>query len=277
MEQILTEGLAALGIEASSAQIQAMAEYGRLLLEANEITNLTAITEPEAVARLHFLDSAALLGAADFAGKDVLDVGSGAGFPGVPLRILRPDMGLTCLDSVGKKMDFVRQACGRIGLEDVICLWGRAEEMPALRERFDVVTSRAVAELTALAELCLPQVKVGGLFLAMKKPDCDEEVARGDFAVRALRPVAGDLAVYGAGYRYGPRGGGDRKGEAHAGPVSPPVGADQEKAPGGAGMTYTDKKGGRNGVPSAFFAVGQLSRPPYSARVNRRRAFSRRR
>lgn len=186
MEQILTEGLAALGIEASSAQIQAMAEYGRLLLEANEITNLTAITEPEAVARLHFLDSAALLGAADFAGKDVLDVGSGAGFPGVPLRILRPDMGLTCLDSVGKKMDFVRQACGRIGLEDVICLWGRAEEMPALRERFDVVTSRAVAELTALAELCLPQVKVGGLFLAMKKPDCDEEVARGDFAVRAL-------------------------------------------------------------------------------------------
>ena len=186
MENILREGLAALGVPADEGQIGQMAAYGRLLLRANETTNLTAIREPEAAARLHFLDSAALLTVADFAGKAVADVGSGAGFPGVPLRILRPDVRLTCLDSVGKKMDFVRAACREVGLEDVTCLWGRAEELPALRETFDVAVSRAVAELPLLAELCLPLVRPGGLFLAMKNPDCDDEAARAAFAVKAL-------------------------------------------------------------------------------------------
>ncbi len=186
MEKIIEEGLRALGIEARPDQLAAMAAYGRRLLEVNQVTNLTAITDPAAAARLHFVDSAALLTVADFAGKAVADVGSGAGFPGVPLRILRPDIRLTCLDSVGKKMDFVRESCAMLGMEDVTCLWGRAEEMPQLRERFDIVTSRAVAELDMLAELCLPLAKVGGLFLAMKNPDCDQEVRRGDFAVRAL-------------------------------------------------------------------------------------------
>lgn len=186
MEDILREGLRALGIDAGEDAIHAMAAYGALLLRANETTNLTAIRGAGDVARLHFLDSAALLTLAELAGKRVLDVGSGAGFPGVPLRILRPDIQLTMLDSVGKKMDFVREACAALGMENVTCLWGRVEEMTELRESFDVVTARAVAELPLLAELCLPQVKVGGLFLAMKKPDCDQEVARADFAVRAL-------------------------------------------------------------------------------------------
>ncbi len=186
MEDILRQGLAELGLAAGEEQIGAMAAYGRWMLAANETTNLTAITEPEAAARLHFLDSAALLTVADFAGKDVVDVGSGAGFPGVPLRILRPDMRLTCLDSVGKKMDLVREGCLAVGLGDVTCLWGRAEEMGQLRERFDIAVSRAVAELDMLAELCLPLVRPGGLFLAMKKPDCDDEAARGTFAVKAL-------------------------------------------------------------------------------------------
>ena len=186
MEDILREGLAALGVAATQQQIMTLAEYGRRMLAVNEVTNLTAIRDPAEAARLHFLDSAALLTAADFSGKTVADVGSGAGFPGVPLRVLRPDMRLTCLDSVGKKMDFVRQTCADLGLGDVSCLWGRAEEMPQLRERFDIAVSRAVAELPLLAELCLPLVKPGGLFLAMKKPDCDQETARGDFAVRTL-------------------------------------------------------------------------------------------
>ena len=187
MENILREGLAALGVPADEGQIRQMAAYGRLLLRANETTNLTAIREEEAAARLHFLDSAALLTAADFApGMAVADVGSGGGFPGVPLRILRPGLRLTCLDSVGKKMDFVRGACREVGLEDVTCLWGRAEEMPALRETFDIVVSRAVTELPLLAELCLPLARPGGLFLAMKNPDCDEEAARAAFAVKAL-------------------------------------------------------------------------------------------
>lgn len=186
MEDILREGLAALGVPADGAQIRTLAAYGARLAQANEVTNLTAIRDEADAARLHFLDSAALLTLADFAGKSVIDVGSGAGFPGVPLRVLQPDIRLTVIDSVGKKMDFVRDSCDALGLGDVTCLWGRAEELPELRESFDVAVSRAVAELPLLAELCLPLVKVGGLFLAMKKPDCDEETARGDFAVRTL-------------------------------------------------------------------------------------------
>ena len=186
MENILIDGLQTLGLPADGDKAAAMAEYGRRLLETNAITNLTAITDPDAVARLHFLDSAALLTLAEFAGKAVADVGSGAGFPGIPLRIMEPSIRLTVMDSVGKKVDFIRSSCQAMGMEDVTCLWGRVEEMPQLRESFDVVVSRAVAELDMLAELCLPLAKPGGLFIAMKKPDCDDEVARADFAIRAL-------------------------------------------------------------------------------------------
>lgn len=186
MKDILKEGLAALGIVADEKQLDTLAAYGARLMQANQVTNLTAIRDPDEAARLHFLDSAALLALEDFAGRRVADVGSGAGFPGIPLRVLRPDVKLTVIDSVGKKMDFVRESCRALGLDDVQCLWGRAEELPGLRESFDVAVSRAVAELPLLAELCLPLVRVGGRFLAMKKPDCDEEAARGEFAVRAL-------------------------------------------------------------------------------------------
>ena len=196
MEDIIRQGLKELGIEAAAEQVKTMAAYGALLLRANETTNLTAITDPAAAARLHFLDSAALLTAADFAGKTVMDVGSGAGFPGVPLRILRPDIRLTCLDSVGKKMDFVRDACGQLGMGDVRCLWGRAEEMGQLRESFDIVVSRAVAEMHLLAELCMPLVKPGGLFVAMKGPDCAEETTRADFAIRTMGGRIGEIRRY---------------------------------------------------------------------------------
>ena len=196
MEQIIREGLAALGVPADESQVDMLAAYGARLMEANRVTNLTAIRDEADAARLHFLDSAALLTLADFAGKSVVDVGSGAGFPGVPLRVLRPDVQLTVVDSVGKKVDFVRESCQALGLTDVTCLWGRAEELTGLRERFDIAVSRAVAELPLLAELCLPLVKVGGLFLAMKKPDCDEEAARGDFAVRTLGGRAREIKRY---------------------------------------------------------------------------------
>lgn len=197
MERIIREGLAQLGLTAAEEQVRTLAAYGALLLRANETTNLTAIRAPEDAARLHFLDSAALLTTADFSGgKAVADIGSGAGFPGVPLRVLRPDIRLTCVDSVGKKMDFVRESCRALGLEDVTCLWARAEEMGAYRESFDIVVSRAVAELHLLAELCLPLVKAGGLFLAMKKDACDEEAARADFAIRTLGGRVREIARY---------------------------------------------------------------------------------
>lgn len=186
MEEILRRGLASLEIDVPPEAVEQLRDYGALLLEKNAVTNLTAIRDPDGVARLHFLDCAALLTAADFAGKRVIDVGSGAGFPGVPLRILRPDITLTCVDSVGKKMDFVRESCAVLGLEGVTCLWGRAEEHPELRERFDIAVSRAVASLDVLAELCLPQVAVGGQFIAMKGPECGEEVSAAEFAFRAL-------------------------------------------------------------------------------------------
>ena len=186
METILREGLAALRTPASEEAIGLLAAYGAELQRANAVTNLTAIREKSDAARLHFLDSAALLKLVNFAGKRVIDVGSGAGFPGVPLRILQPDIRLTTVDSVRKKVDFVAGAVGRLGLEDVECLWGRVEELPQLRGRFDVAVSRAVAELDILAELCLPLVKEGGVFLAMKRPDCQDETARAEFAIRAL-------------------------------------------------------------------------------------------
>ena len=185
MEEILREGLAALGIEPPPGAVGTLRSYGERMLERNAVVNLTAIRDPAGVARLHLLDSAALLNIADFSGRSVIDVGSGAGFPGVPLKILSPDIRLTTVDSVGKKVDFVRETCAALGIE-AECLWGRAEEMPALRERFDIAVSRAVAELDILAELCLPLVRPGGLFLAMKNPDCAEEAERAAFAVKAL-------------------------------------------------------------------------------------------
>lgn len=185
MEEILRRGLAELGIEAPDGAVERMCAYGERLLERNEVVNLTAIRDPETAAKLHFLDSAALIGLADFAGKSVIDVGSGAGFPGVPLKLLVPELRLTTVDGVRKKVDFVREACGEIGAE-ATCLWGRVEEMPDLRESFDIAVSRAVAELDVLAELCLPLVKKDGLFIAMKGPDCAEEVERAAFAVRTL-------------------------------------------------------------------------------------------
>lgn len=186
MENILREGLAALEIPATEEAIGLLTGYGRELARVNAVTNLTAIRDEAEVARLHFLDCAAILKMEDFRGKRVIDVGSGAGFPGVPLRILQSDISLTTIDSVRKKVDFVENTCQTLGLSDVTCLWGRVEELPQLRERFDIAVSRAVAELDVLAELSLPQVKVGGLFLAMKGPRCAEEVDGAEFAIKAL-------------------------------------------------------------------------------------------
>lgn len=196
MEQILREGLKALDIEAGEEAVSLLRDYGRELMRVNATTNLTAIREETEAAKLHFLDCAALLKAADFAGCRVIDVGSGAGFPGVPLRILQPDIKLTTIDSVGKKVDFVKNTCEMLGIRDVNCIWGRVEELPQLRESFDIAVSRAVADLVVLAELSLPQVKQGGLFIAMKGPECREEVAQAEFAIKTLGGRVRDVWRY---------------------------------------------------------------------------------
>ena len=189
MEQLLHDGLTALGLPADG--IPALIRYADLLVEKNKVMNLTAITEPADIARLHFLDSAALLTIADFKEKTVADVGTGAGFPGVPLRIIEPSMHLTLLDALNKRVEFLKEVCGDLGLADVECVHARAEEFAAdRRESFDLVTSRAVAALPLLCELCLPLVNVGGSFISMKSVDAGAEL---DSARRAIEVLGGTV------------------------------------------------------------------------------------
>ncbi len=187
MKTIIESGLQALG--RSPAPAGALAIYGELLLEQNQVMNLTAITQPDQVARLHMLDCAAVLGAADFPGKAVLDVGTGAGFPGLVLKLCEPSIQLTLLDSLAKRIDWLSRIAPELGAEEIRCVHARAEELSSLpdwREQFDIVTSRAVADLRILCELCLPFVKVGGVFLAMKAEDSNEEVNSAGRAVSIL-------------------------------------------------------------------------------------------
>lgn len=185
MEPILRQGLTALSLP--TEPIPALLRYAELLEEGNRVMNLTAITDPAEVARLHFLDSAALLTLADLSGKSVVDVGTGAGFPGLPLKILEPSIRLILLDAQRKRVDFLSRVCGELGLEDAACVHARAEEFAqSHRETFDIAVSRAVAALPMLAELCLPLVKPGGKFLAMKSVDTGEELASSQRAVELL-------------------------------------------------------------------------------------------
>jgi 16S rRNA (guanine527-N7)-methyltransferase len=195
METLLREGLNSLGL--STEGIPSLLRYADLLVEKNKVMNLTAITEPADIATLHFLDSVSLLALADFRDKTVADVGTGAGFPGIPLRIVEPSIHLTLLDSLNKRVDFLKEVCADLELTDVACVHARAEEFAAShRESFDIVTSRAVANLQLLAELCLPLVKVGGYFLSMKSVDSDQELQDAQHAVTLLGGTVEKCADY---------------------------------------------------------------------------------
>ena len=171
----------------SNHAVAPLLDFSHRLLEKNRVMNLTAITAPADVARLHLLDCAALLSHYDLQGKTGVDVGTGAGFPGMVLRLLEPEYRLTLLDSLGKRIDWLREVCGEMGLGDVECVHARAEEFAgAKREQFDVATSRAVAQLSVLCELALPLVKVDGIFLAMKSVDTDGELSAARGAIAQL-------------------------------------------------------------------------------------------
>ena len=204
METLIRQGLTALGLPADASPV--LARYGELLLEANQVMNLTAITEPAGVVSLHFLDSAALLALEDVRGKSVADVGTGAGFPGLPLRIIEPTVRLTLLDALQKRVRFLEDVCRELGLADVACVHGRAEEFAAeRRESFDLVASRAVANLQVLAELCLPLVKVGGRFLAMQSVEAGAELREAEGAIAALGGAVAavrDYAIPGTHVRH---------------------------------------------------------------------------
>lgn len=186
MRDILRAGLAELGLDKTKAET--LEAFARLVLEKNRVMNLTAITDEADFARLHLLDSAALLRYAAFDGRTAVDVGAGAGFPGVPLRILCPGARrITLLDATGKRVEFLRQACTALKLTGVSCVDARAEEFAARRrESFDLAVSRAVAALPVLCELCLPLVRVGGQFLAMKSTQSDAEIEGAACAIEAL-------------------------------------------------------------------------------------------
>lgn len=188
MEQLLRDGFAQLGLPLADEALRRFRTYYAFLEERSQVMNLTAIHGEQDVARLHFLDCAALLTVEPFAGKAVIDVGTGAGFPGLPLKIAQEDIRLTLLDSQAKRVHFLAETCEKLGFADVPCIHARAEETPELRGGFDIAVSRAVARLYLLCELCLPFVRKGGVFLAMKGPDCAEELEE---AARAIRTLGG--------------------------------------------------------------------------------------
>ena len=187
MTELLKNGFSAMKLSVSDAQIAQLEDFTARMLETNKVMNLTRITDPKEIAEKHLLDCASLLQAADFSKKSVVDVGCGAGFPGIPLHILCPSCKLTLLDSLGKRIRFLQGCIDAMNLSDIEAVHARAEEFAAKhREQYDFAVSRAVAQLNVLAELSLPLVKQGGAFIAMKSKDTDEELERAKKAIRLL-------------------------------------------------------------------------------------------
>ena len=191
---ILRQGFAEYGQKTDPQALHKLERYCQRLLEKNQVMNLTAIREPEGVARLHMLDCAALLNRCDFADKTLIDIGTGAGFPGMVLKILVPSLDVTLLDSLNKRLDWLREVSEELDLGRIRTLHARGEEQAlemGYRDSFDLVTARAVADLRLLCELCLPYAKVGGKFLAMKSTDSGGEL---EDAARAIRLLGGEVS-----------------------------------------------------------------------------------
>lgn len=177
MTEALATGLQELGLDLEAPVQQQLCRFAQAVLDQNQVMNLTAITDPDQAARLHLVDSLTVLKTMDLAGKRVIDVGCGAGFPGVPLKIACPRMELTLLDSLGKRVKWLQSILPQLGVE-ARCVAARAEEaVSTCRESYDIATSRAVARLNILLELTAPFVKVGGYVLAMKGTAAREELA----------------------------------------------------------------------------------------------------
>lgn len=186
MKNTLEAGLPTLGLELTQQQVQTLCDFGAAVVKQNEVMNLTAITEPDRVAKLHLLDSLTVLTAVDLKGKTLIDVGCGAGFPGVPLSIGCPEAKVTLLDSLGKRVHWLEEILPTLGVS-AECVTARAEEAVAdRREKYDFATSRAVARLNILLELTAPYVKVGGMVIAMKGAAAQEELAECGGAIKKL-------------------------------------------------------------------------------------------
>ena len=186
MQNALHRGLGQLDLSLDQATQEKLCAFGQAVIEQNRVMNLTAITEPAQVAILHLADCVSLLKVADLKGKKLIDVGCGAGFPGVPLKIACPEVELTLLDSLGKRMHWLEEILPTLGVEASYII-GRAEEaLEGRREQYDFATSRAVARLNILLELTAPYVKVGGKVLAMKGAAAEEELLEAKGAIKKL-------------------------------------------------------------------------------------------
>ena len=186
MLKTLSEGLPDLGLCLTPDVQERLCAFGRAMVRQNEVMNLTGITEDSAVAKLHLLDSLTVCAGVDLTGKTLIDVGCGAGFPGVPLAIACKDTAVTLLDSLGKRMKWLEQALPSLDI-DARCVTARAEEfVSTCREQYDIATSRAVARLNVLLELTAPYVKVGGYVVALKGSAAREELSEAQSAIKKL-------------------------------------------------------------------------------------------
>lgn len=186
----IKEEISKIGIEISDAQAAQFEMYYKMLVETNKVMNLTAITEFEDVLGKHFVDSLSISGKMNLNKvRNMVDVGTGAGFPGIPIKIVYPHIHLTLVDSLGKRVKFLGEVVDKLGLEDVECVHSRTEDLArnkSYREKFDLCTARAVASLNVLSEYCLPYVKIGGVFAAFKSGNVSEEIEGAESAVTIL-------------------------------------------------------------------------------------------
>ena len=191
-EESLRKELNLLSIELKENQINQFYDYFQLLVEWNKFMNLTAITEMDEVITKHFVDSLSLIKAVEeIETKDyrIIDVGTGAGFPGIPLKIAFPELRITLMDSLNKRINFLNEGISRLGLEKIEAIHGRAEDLgrdPLHREQYDLCVSRAVANLSTLSEYCMPFAKVGGYFIPYKSGKIDEELGAAKHAIFLL-------------------------------------------------------------------------------------------
>lgn len=184
------------GIKVSNEQLLSFEKYYQLLIHYNSMFNLTAITEREEVYKKHFVDS--IINVDKLVGEKLIDVGSGGGFPALPIKIMRPELKVTLLEATGKKCEFLKAVVKELNLKDVTVLNGRAEDFAKkieYRENFDICTARAVARLNTLCEYCMPFVKVGGSFVSFKG-NADEEIKEGLSAIKTLGGKIEDTIKY---------------------------------------------------------------------------------